>query len=655
MSLSNETLATVADAPRPLPTVTIAIVVRNAEDVIELTLSSAIGQDYADKTIVVVDGQSTDRTLALIDGFSDNITTIISEPDEGVYDGMNKAARLATGDYIIYMNAGDTFRTTTSLREAMQFSDQWPDILIGSYEYLHEGQSTIINPITTANRVSLLERGDLSTALRDFACHQATIIRTGYLIEHGAYSRKYSLLADQEFLFRAHDRGARVQHTKAIICTYRSGGMSSDIRRSSDEFVRLLSDRKYNRRLVKMHFGVGLKGEIRRALKPVALRLPGIGKIYSDRNMLWQRVRDLESQIDSANEIDGNALSKCGIDSFAQLAAPVGNEKQIFSSHDAIWASPKPNLFEQSQGKLARLHFVTFASGGPSFANTLRRIGKEAKSLNCFESIELFDADSARQRYQGFARIQRIMDANRKGLGFWSWKPFIVAQRLRELNEGDVLFYCDAGSELSRYGLPIFAEMAASAKRHDHLFFRMHQHPELAWTKKEVITYFRNSLKYEVQDIGQIAATTFFIKKTEENVRFCDEWLRLALEDDCALINDDIGPFQGPQFQDHRYDQSILSCLVQLRQKNNVADTNLCCAFRAPRDWQSVMLALELPFFWSHRKTDTDDGSSINYRIELLRMRSYSFLAQSRFGRGDPSFWKQMRQDLTRIYEELAA
>lgn len=270
------------------PSVTIAIVIQNAEELVEQTLISAIEQDYTNKEILVVDGKSIDGTLAKVYTFSSHISCIVSEPDAGVYDGMNKAMKLASGEYIIYMNAGDTFYSQVALRQAMTVGGSKPDLIIGKYLYLFNGVPTIISPQTTAERVALLENQHFMTALQNLVCHQATITRVNYLRSMGGYDTRFQLLADQHFLLRAYDDGARHHYSTATICRYSFGGLSSNLEKSYAEFLRMLSERGYDERQLIKFFGSNLRNRIRPKLKSLALRLPIVG---TGLFWWWFRVR----------------------------------------------------------------------------------------------------------------------------------------------------------------------------------------------------------------------------------------------------------------------------------------------------------------------------------------------------------------------------
>ena len=91
----------------PTPKFSIITVTYNAEKVLEDTIQSVISQTYHHVEYIIVDGASKDGTLSIIDRYRSRITTVVSEPDKGLYDAMNKAISLASGDYLCFLNAGD--------------------------------------------------------------------------------------------------------------------------------------------------------------------------------------------------------------------------------------------------------------------------------------------------------------------------------------------------------------------------------------------------------------------------------------------------------------------------------------------------------------------------------------------------------------------
>lgn len=212
------------------PLVTIAMVVRNADKTFEDTLRSILWQTYPNIEIVAVDGASTDRTLKLIQKNKSRIARWISEPDEGPYDGMNKAARMANGQWILFMNGGDFFYTSDAVEKAIAHAPEDADFIIGHHiyrstediEYLHKANNF---DDTWHN----LRTGKLSTQwLSGVPCHQATFTRTALIKSSGGYDYKnYPIATDHEFMYRMRETGASFHHCDEIIAIYTGGGLSA--------------------------------------------------------------------------------------------------------------------------------------------------------------------------------------------------------------------------------------------------------------------------------------------------------------------------------------------------------------------------------------------------------------------------------------------
>lgn len=102
--------------------VSIITITYNAEKVLQRTLDSVRSQTYRDMEHLIVDGASTDKTVAMADAYRQRASydaVVRSEPDMGIYDAMNKGLRLATGDYVVFMNAGDTFHDERTLERVL--------------------------------------------------------------------------------------------------------------------------------------------------------------------------------------------------------------------------------------------------------------------------------------------------------------------------------------------------------------------------------------------------------------------------------------------------------------------------------------------------------------------------------------------------------
>ena len=112
------------------PLVTVITVCYNAVSLIEKTIRSVLAQQYEHIEYVVVDGSSTDGTIEIIRKYEAHISHWITEQDEGIYDAMNKGVAMATGEWCIFLNAGDTFAADDVLNRVFQVPRE-ADVIYG--------------------------------------------------------------------------------------------------------------------------------------------------------------------------------------------------------------------------------------------------------------------------------------------------------------------------------------------------------------------------------------------------------------------------------------------------------------------------------------------------------------------------------------------
>lgn len=127
--------------------ISVVTVCYNCKDELQKTLDSVLSQTYGEVEYVIVDGGSTDGSLEMLRQHSASIHKLISEPDDGIYDAMNKGIRAATGEWIIFMNAGDIFADSDSLTKAM--SKPIPadiDFLYSDYALRYPNGRRIVRP-----------------------------------------------------------------------------------------------------------------------------------------------------------------------------------------------------------------------------------------------------------------------------------------------------------------------------------------------------------------------------------------------------------------------------------------------------------------------------------------------------------------------------
>ena len=206
---------------------TIITVALNAADVLPATLESVLAQDFGHVETILVDGTSWDRTPAVLDAYRGEVDRIVTTFDAGVFHAMNEAVRLASNEYVLFMNAGDRFYAADTLSTVWARRHGNPDILYGDHLHVTDGRATLTRSGDFAALRETLRGGILSREWHSrIPAHQATFTRTALLKEVG-YDTAYEICADHAFMFTAFERGARFQYIDEIVALYAGGGLSA--------------------------------------------------------------------------------------------------------------------------------------------------------------------------------------------------------------------------------------------------------------------------------------------------------------------------------------------------------------------------------------------------------------------------------------------
>jgi len=217
------------NSPRQ-PRFSIVTVTYNAGNVLESTLLSVIRQTYPYIEYIIIDGGSTDGTLNIIDTYKASLACVISEPDKGLYDAMNKGIREATGDYICFLNAGDTFHTNHTLQQIVDSirgsSGQFPDILYGETAIVDSKRNFLYMRGLSAPETltwKSFKQGML-------VCHQAFFVNTG-LVE--SYDLQYRFSSDFDWCIRMLKKAKHIHNTHLILIDYLKEGMTTQNHKAS--------------------------------------------------------------------------------------------------------------------------------------------------------------------------------------------------------------------------------------------------------------------------------------------------------------------------------------------------------------------------------------------------------------------------------------
>ncbi|HMG09128.1 MAG TPA: glycosyltransferase family 2 protein [Mucilaginibacter sp.] len=197
-------------------------VVYNAQDTIGQCIESVISQNYQNLEYIIVDGGSTDNTLQIINQYRSRINILISEPDKGIYDAMNKGIKLATGQIVGTLNADDHFADHEVLLSiAKVFEQQDIDAVYGDLEIINQHHQIIRKWCSGQCNSSSFNLGFMPP-------HPTFYCRRNLFEKFGFYSLEYGSAADYELMLRfIHLYKIRSFYLKKVMVKMRVGGISS--------------------------------------------------------------------------------------------------------------------------------------------------------------------------------------------------------------------------------------------------------------------------------------------------------------------------------------------------------------------------------------------------------------------------------------------
>lgn len=215
----------------------------NAESVLQRTLDSVLEQTYSHVEHIIVDGASTDATLDRVEAYKQKSDAedwchevrVKSEPDRGLYDAMNKGIQRATGQYVLFLNAGDTFPSADTLElvaESVGEGEEPPAVLYGDTDVVDdEGRFLRHRRLSPPRRLTW--RSFMKGML---VCHQAFYARTD-LAKATPYDLHYRFSADVDWCIRimrlARRRRLPMRNVGAVVVNFLDGGMTTTNHRAS--------------------------------------------------------------------------------------------------------------------------------------------------------------------------------------------------------------------------------------------------------------------------------------------------------------------------------------------------------------------------------------------------------------------------------------
>ncbi len=195
----------------------------NSASTIEDTLKSVISQDYKNIEYIIIDGGSTDGTLDIIDQYKNNIKTIVSEPDKGIYDAMNKGIELSSGDVVGILNSDDIYENNKVLSLVNDAFTINVDAVYGDIEY--------VDRLNLKKRLRLWKAGEFKSNSFKWGWmppHPGFFIKKSKYNEFGTYQLDLGSSADYELMLRMiAKRKIKLKYIPEIITKMRMGGVSN--------------------------------------------------------------------------------------------------------------------------------------------------------------------------------------------------------------------------------------------------------------------------------------------------------------------------------------------------------------------------------------------------------------------------------------------
>jgi glycosyltransferase involved in cell wall biosynthesis len=208
-----------ADIFRPL--LSIVTVVRNGEPFLEETISSVIAQKTEDVEYIIIDGASSDGTLAIIRKYEEHIDYWVSEPDRGIYEAMNKGVKAAKGAFIGLLNSGDRYAAgalTLVLDEIWNMTNR-DAVIAGGVAMLDKSDKIAATHMVDVN--------SLSNKFKFMPLnHPAMFVANSIYAEAGLYREDLRICSDYDFVLNLLKRKVEIRFVPEVLTEMRAGGIS---------------------------------------------------------------------------------------------------------------------------------------------------------------------------------------------------------------------------------------------------------------------------------------------------------------------------------------------------------------------------------------------------------------------------------------------
>lgn len=204
--------------------ISIVTVCFNSASTVRQTVDAVTSQTGVDLEYIAIDGGSTDGTLDVLRSYGNQISKLVSEPDDGIYDAMNKGIALATGDVVGILNSDDFYPDSEVLAAvAAAFEDPDVDCVFGDLDYVDAEET---NRVVRAWRSKPYEPGAFHRGWHP--AHPSFLVRRSVYVRVGLFDASLPIAADYEFMLRVLEREQlKSVHLPRVLVKMRTGGASN--------------------------------------------------------------------------------------------------------------------------------------------------------------------------------------------------------------------------------------------------------------------------------------------------------------------------------------------------------------------------------------------------------------------------------------------
>jgi glycosyltransferase involved in cell wall biosynthesis len=200
------------------PMITVVTVVKNNAEELKKTIDSVLEQTYDNIEFIIIDGASSDSTPEVIKSYEDKIDTWISEPDNGIFDAMNKGIELASGQWIIFLNAGDYFYQKDTVLTVFSKDYGDADFIYGHTFFLG------------GDFYGVVKAWDFRILWQTMVFTHQSLFTRAEVLKNRKFNTKFKICADYDIIFNSYMQGLKFFNSDIVIAAFDPG--FSDISRA---------------------------------------------------------------------------------------------------------------------------------------------------------------------------------------------------------------------------------------------------------------------------------------------------------------------------------------------------------------------------------------------------------------------------------------